>query len=132
MSGGFFLAPVPIPFMEIPTALIALGLLGFELAQGIGILKTGRMNEQVEHVLVNENGLRIGVRKNAEGQLELLVDEEELREREGIEIGEFNNQVQQRYGYVQLMDRLKAEGYTIVEETEEENETIRVVVRRWR
>jgi len=132
MSCGFMMPPVPIPFMEIPTAIVALGMLGFEVVQGINTLVNANRNELVENILVNENGLRIGVRTNREGRLELLVDEDELREKEGLEIKEFNQQIQKNYAYVKLMERLKAEGYTVVEETEEANETVRVVVRRWR
>ncbi len=132
MSGGFMMPPVPIPFMEIPTAIVALGMLGFEVVQGINTLVNANRNELVENILVNENGLRIGVRTNREGRLELLVDEDELREKEGLEIKEFHQQIQKNYAYVKLMERLKAEGYTVVEETEEANETVRVVVRRWR
>ncbi len=118
--------------MEIPTAMIALGMLGFEVARGVTIYASSTTNQQVSHVLVNENGLRIGINQNAQGQLELLVDEEELREKEGIEIKELETELQKNYQYVQLMDRLKAEGYTIVEETEEAEDTVRVLVRRWR
>jgi lauroyl/myristoyl acyltransferase len=132
MSGGFFMPAIPIPFMEIPTAIMALGILGFELAQGVSTLVTAKRQQVVDHVLVNENGLRIGVRQTKEGKLELLVDEDELREKEGMELKDFHQEVQKQYQYVQLMERLKAEGYTVVEETEEANETVRLVVRRWR
>ncbi len=124
--------PVPIPFMEFPTAVIAFSMLGFEILQGIKTYVGSKVTQQVDHVMVNENGLRIGVRHTKEGKLELLVDEEELREKEGIELKEFEENVQKKYQYTQLMERLQAEGYTVVEETEEANETIRLVVRRWR
>jgi len=133
MSGGFFVPPVPIPFMEIPTAIIALGMLGFELAAGAKDLMYMNQRVNVQHVLVNESGLRIGVRVDTKtGLMELLVNEEELREKEGIEIKQFEETVQKNYQYTQVMNRLKAEGFTIVEEKQEANETVKVVVRRWR
>ena len=132
MSGVLFFPPVMIPTMEIPTLFIAFGMMGFQLIQGLTQVNCARKVLTVDHVLINENGLRIGIRKNKAGKLELLVDEDELREKEGIELKEFSKQVQKRYSYVKLMDRLKAEGYTLVEEKEEANETIRLVVRRWR
>jgi len=123
---------VPIPFMEIPTAIMALGMLGFELMQGVSILVNSKLNRAVDHVLVNENGLKIGVIQTKDGKLELLVDEDELREKEGMELKEFHEEVQKRYQYTQLIKRLQADGFSVVEETEEANETIRLVVRRWR
>ena len=132
MSGAFFMPPIPIPFMEIPTALFALGLLGFEMVQGATSLACRNKSEVVDHVLVNESGLRIGVRQTSEGKLELLVDEEELRKKEGLEVKDLEKQVQQKYGYAQVISRLKAEGYQVVEEMEQSDETIKLVVRRWR
>jgi hypothetical protein len=132
MSGCFFLPPIVIPLMEIPTALIAFSMLGYELVRGVHDFSCSRNVVNVDYVLKNESGLKIGIRKTREGKLELLVDEDELREKEGIELKEFRQQVQQKYSYIKLMDRLKAEGYTVVEEKEEANESIRLVVRRWR
>jgi lauroyl/myristoyl acyltransferase len=132
MSGFAAFMPPIIPMMELPTMFIAFGLMGFELLQGLQQVSCGRRTLDVDHVLVNNNGLRIGVRKNRQGKIELLVDENELREKEGIELKEFTKQVQKRYAYAHLMERLKAEGYTLVEEKEEANESIRLVVRRWR
>jgi hypothetical protein len=129
MSGCGFFPPVIIPMMELPTAMIALGMLGFELVQGLYQVANACT---VDHVLQNKSGLKIGLRKTKKGKLELLVDEDELREKEGIELKDFKNQFQQRYAYAKLVERLKAEGYTMVEEKEETNETIRLVVRRWR
>ena len=132
MSGVMFMPPVIIPMMEIPTAIIALSMLGFELVQGVRNVSCARNLMEVDHVMVSESGLKIGIRVNKKGRLELLVDEEELRAKEGIELKEFTKQVQKRYAYAALMERLKAEGYTVVEETAKEDETIRLVVRRWR
>jgi len=132
MSGFFLAPPVLVPFMEIPTALIALGYLGFEVAGGIHSVACNRKKQIVDHVLVSKSGLQIGVRLDAEGRLELLVDEDELRTREGLELQDFEKQVQQKYQYAELLERLKSEGYTVVEENEESDQTIRLVVRRWR
>jgi len=125
-------APAPIPFLEVPMVLLALGLLGFELVQGIGVIVCANRQVTVNHLMVNENGLRVGVVQKTDGTLELVFDEEELREREGIEVKEFTTRFQQKYAYASLMRRLKAEGYSVVEEVEEADDTIRLVVRRWR
>jgi hypothetical protein len=132
MSGCFFAPPVLIPMMEIPTAFIAFGMLGFELVKGLHDFNCMGKTNLVDHVLTNKSGLKIGIRKNKQGKLEILVDEDELRAKEGIELKEFKQQIQQKYAYTQLLNRLKAEGYTVVEEKEEANESIRLVVRRWR
>jgi len=132
MSGCFFGPPILIPMMELPTAMIALGMLGFELVQGLYQVANVKAFCNVDHVLQNKSGLKIGLRMNKKGKLELLVDEDDLRAKEGIELKDFKNQFQQRYAYAKLVERLKAEGYTMVEEKEETNETIRLVVRRWR
>jgi hypothetical protein len=132
MSGCFFALPVLIPVMEIPTTFVALGMLGFELVKNLRDFTCANNTSEVDHVFRNKSGLKIGIRKNKQGKLELLVDEDELRAKEGIELKEFKQQIQKQYAYVQLKDRLKAEGYTVVEEKEEANESIRLVVRRWR
>lgn len=132
MSGVGFFPPVPIPMMEIPTAIFALSLLGFELLHGTRTLLCRKNSEIVDHVFINETGLRIGIRQSKDGKMELLVDEEELRKKEGLEIKDFEEKVQKQYGYARLMERLRADGYTVVEETEEADETVRLVVRRWR
>ena len=54
MSGGFFVPPVPIPFMEIPTAIIALGMLGFEIAAGAKDLMYMNQRVNVQHVTCHE------------------------------------------------------------------------------
>jgi len=140
MSGGFFvpappippIGPLPLPFTEVPTVFLALGLLGFELVQGATIIACANHNVVVDHVLQNENGLRVGVKQLADGQLQIVLDEEEVRAKEGIEANELKKRFQQKLSYARVVERLKAEGYQVVEETEEANETIRLVVRRWR
>ena len=139
MSGGFFIAPplippggpLPVPFLEVPTLLLALGLLGFEIVQGVNVIACANRNVVVDHVLRNENGLQIGVKQTADG-LQIVLDEEEVRAKEGVEAKELKARFQQKFAYVNVVQRLKAEGYQVVEENEEADNTIRLVVRRWR
>jgi hypothetical protein len=132
MSGFLLIPTILIPSMGTVVATAALGLLGFNVLSEATSLLCGRKRIVADIVLESESGLQIGVRKNRDGTLELLVDEDELRVKEGIELKEFEEQIQQKYAYVKLLDQLKAEGYQVVEESEEEGETIRLVVRRWR
>ena len=83
MSGGFAIpapmTPIPVPFAELPTMLFALGAIGFEVVRGIQIYQCANRQIQCEHILQNEHGLKVGVTQDAEGNIQIVVDEEELR-----------------------------------------------------
>jgi hypothetical protein len=132
MSGLVVLPIIFIPSMQAVVATSALALLGYNIVAGSDKLFCGGKTVAADHVLESESGLQIGVRTTKDGKLELLVDEDELRTKEGLDLKEFEEQLQQKYQYVKLKEQLEADGYSVVEETEEENETIRLVVRRWR
>ena len=132
MSGIVVLPIIFIPTMEGVLATAALSLLGYNIVQDAGNLTCAGKTVTADHVLESESGLQIGVRTRRDGTLELLIDEDELRTKEGLDLKEFEEQLQQKYAYVKLKKQLEAEGYQVVEETEEEGETIRLVVRRWR
>ena len=126
------LDPFMVAEMEMVTVKEVLELMGFQVAPGVKrfTCTTNAMN--VDQVMVNKEGLKIALRKNKKGKLELAVDEEELRKKEGIELKDFTKKVQRGYSYVTLKKQLTAEGYTVVEENRREDETIRLVVQRWR
>jgi len=132
MSGIAVVHPISIALMELPIAISALGHLGYELIRGVTEFRCGKNVLDADYVFRSKSGLKIALRKDKHGKLELLVDKEELRKKEGIEVKELERQIQRRYAYVNLMEKLKAEGYTVVEEEHREDETIRLVVRRWR
>jgi lauroyl/myristoyl acyltransferase len=132
MPCGGFVFPVLIPAMEIPTAVIALTMLGFELVSAVSSISDHARSLNVDQVMVNKAGLKVGLRTGKNGKLELVIDEEQLRKKEGIELKDFKKQLQHKYAYARMLERLKAQGYSVVEEENIESKRIRLVVRRWR
>ena len=131
MPCGGFVFPVLIPAMEIPTAIIALTMLGFELVSAVSSI-SDHARSLSDQVMVNKSGLKVGLRTGKNGKLELVIDEEQLRKKEGIELKVFKKQLQHKYAYARMLERLKVQGYSVVEEENLESKRIRLVVRRWR
>ena len=71
----------------------------------------------------------VGVRVTNEG-VELLADWWGVETTRGLTEQEFVNQISQRYAYHKVLKEVKARGFS-VEEEEEENETIQLTVRKW-
>lgn len=71
----------------------------------------------------------VGVRKTQEG-FELLADWWGVETTHGLTEEEFVNQITQRYAYHKVVKEVKARGFSL-EVEEEENDTIQLTVRKW-
>ena len=93
----------------------------------------GWQDEQVKAVMEIDSGCSygIGVVENQEGGLELVADWwaiETWTERTQQEIV---SEITRQYAYETVMDKLKAGGYSVVTEEQDEKNEVHVVMRKW-
>jgi hypothetical protein len=73
----------------------------------------------------------IGVVRADDGTFDLVADWWGVETTKGVSEEEFKNQLSQRYAYHNVKIACEAKGYTVEEETNEEDGTINLVVRKW-
>ncbi len=73
----------------------------------------------------------IGVVLAADGTFDLIADWWGVETTHGATEEEFKNRLSQRYQYHNVKMACEAKGYTVEEETNEEDGTINLVVRKW-
>ena len=81
-------------------------------------------------VIDTKSSYDIGVVQTADGYA-LVGDWEMLQVRAGIEQDEFMQTLNKKYAHAKVLDELKKQGYSVVEETENEQQVVTVRVRRW-
>ena len=73
----------------------------------------------------------IGVVENADGTYELSADWWGVETTKGVSEQEFQEQLGQRYQYHNVKQACEEKGYAVEEEVNEEDGSIRLVVRKW-
>ena len=73
----------------------------------------------------------VGVIENADGTYELVADWWGVETTKGISEEEFQHQLGQRYQYHNVKQACEDKGYSVEEELNEEDGSIRLVVRKW-
>ena len=73
----------------------------------------------------------IGVVKNDDGTLDLVADWWGVETTKGVSEAEFKDQLSQKYQYHNVLMACEAKGYSVEEELNEEDGSIRLVVRKW-
>ena len=73
----------------------------------------------------------IGVIQNAEGTYDLTADWWGVETTKGVSEEEFKNQLSQKYQYHNVKMACEEKGYAVEEEVNEEDGSIRLVVRKW-
>lgn len=73
----------------------------------------------------------IGVVANAEGTYDLTADWWGVETTKGVSEEEFQHQLSQRYQYHNVKQACEEKGYSVEEELNEEDGSIRLVVRKW-
>ncbi|HWP49798.1 MAG TPA: DUF1257 domain-containing protein [Candidatus Limnocylindrales bacterium] len=69
---------------------------------------------------------RVGFRINDQGQYEMVGDEEVLKKQ-----GNFLDRLTQRYAYNKVVKEAKKAGFSFIKEEVMEDNSIRVVIRKW-
>ena len=86
--------------------------------------------EQADLCIRIDDTYDIGVRQMASGEYELVADWSELELRMDTEA--FMEQLTQRYAYHTVMDEIKSQGFTLDEQVQEEDGSIKLRVSTWR
>lgn len=85
----------------------------------------------VDVVVLDPNGKQIGFEKTSRGNYEIIRDTVGLTKAQIKKQDDFLKKVKQKYSYNMVIDRLKKDGYCIAEEEKIQNNTIRLVARKW-
>lgn len=82
-------------------------------------------------ICINMGKYDIGVVANAEGTYDLTADWWGVETTKGVSEAEFKDQLSQRYQYHNVKMACEEKGYAVEEELNEEDGSIRLVVRKW-
>ena len=82
-------------------------------------------------ICVNMGSYDVGVVKAEDGTYDLVADWWGVETTRGVSEEEFKQRLNQRYAYHNVKMACEEKGYTVEEETNEEDGTINLVVRRW-
>lgn len=86
---------------------------------------------KVDVVVKDTLGKDIGFKKTEQGNYEIIADNSGLNSLQLKKQQEFIKKIRQRYSYNRITDELKKQGYIIAEEEKVQNNTIRLVARKW-
>lgn len=105
--------------------------MGYAFKEGVTQVRgyRGDLTEAIA-VIDTKSSYDIGVVQTADGYA-LVGDWEMLQVRAGIEQDEFMQTLNKKYAHAKVLDELKKQGYSVVEETENEQQVVTVRVRRW-
>ena len=116
----------------IKRALADLELAYSEAEQGQAATVRGYRGQTMEAELSVDMGrYDVGVCKAEDGTWELVSDWWGIETTKGITEEEFKEQLYQRYQYHNVKIACEAKGYTVDEEVNEEDGTVRLVVSKW-
>jgi hypothetical protein len=111
----------------------ALHNLGYEVTEG-GTVKGRQGVRAVDLSIRTRDGNGIGFVRDAQGCYNLVADFWGIGKGDQKILSELDGtlaRIQQEYAERTILEKTKNEGFSIVERREEEDGTIRIVVRRW-
>jgi hypothetical protein len=105
--------------------------MGYSFKEGVTQVR-GYQGELTEAIAVidTKSTYDIGIVQTADGY-SLIGDWDMLQVRAGIEKEDFLNTLNKKYAYTKILEEISKQGYTVVEETEDAQQTVKVRVRRW-
>jgi hypothetical protein len=116
----------------IKKALADLELSYSESAQGQDVTVRGYRGDTLKAAMSIDMGkYDIGVIANAEGTYDLTADWWGVETTKGVSEEEFKHRLSQRYQYHNVKMACEDKGYSVEEELNEEDGSIRLVVRKW-
>jgi len=103
-----------------------------EAAQGQTVMVRGYRGDTLQAALSIDMGrYDIGVVANPDGTYDITADWWGVETTKGISEDEFKHRLNQRYQYHNVKEACDAKGYSLEEEVNEEDGSIRLVVRKW-
>ncbi len=86
---------------------------------------------KVDVMIGDPNGRQIGLEKTEKGAYRFITDNAGLDNQQLKTQKDFLNKIRQKYAYNKIVTELKNQGYTISEEEKVQNNTIKLVARKW-
>jgi uncharacterized protein YajQ (UPF0234 family) len=103
-----------------------------EAAQGQTVTVRGYRGDKLQAAMSIDMGrYDIGVVENEDGTYGIVADWWGVETTKGVSQQEFEHQLNQRYQYHNVKEACEAKGYAVEEEVNEEDGSIRLVVRKW-
>jgi hypothetical protein len=113
-------------------ALADLDLQFTEATEGVAATVRGFRGDTLKAAMSIDMGrYDIGVIGNADGTYDLTADWWGVETTKGVSEDEFKHQLNQRYQYHNVKEACDSKGYSLEEEVNEEDGSIRLVVRKW-
>ncbi len=114
------LSELDMAYVE-PEASVKLFIKGWNKAQEEVLLKIKTGCQYDVGLVVNQE----------DGTFEFVADWWGVETGTGISQEDFLNRITQKYAYSTIIDKIKARGYDVVSEVTDEDQSIRIVVRKW-
>ncbi|MGE3457987.1 MAG: DUF1257 domain-containing protein [Kofleriaceae bacterium] len=103
-----------------------------EAEQGQSAIVRGYRGDTLKAAISVDMGrYDVGVVANEDGTYDITADWWGVETTKGVSEDEFKNQLNQRYQYHNVKQACEAKGYSVEEELNEEDGSIRLVVRKW-
>ncbi|MFA6217144.1 MAG: DUF1257 domain-containing protein [Candidatus Omnitrophota bacterium] len=105
--------------------------LGIEYRQLSSMKAADGTIHKADLIITDKNGRNIGFEKTAKGDYSVIADTSGLNPAQIKEQQNLIKKLRQRYSYNVVIDQLKKQGYVIAQEEKVQNNTIRLVARKW-
>lgn len=116
----------------IKKALADMELKFVEAEEGASVTVRGYQGDTLKGVLSVDMGrYDVGVIDNQDGTYDITADWWGVETTKGVSEEEFKHQLSQRYQYHNVKQACEEKGYALEEELNEEDGSIRLVVRKW-
>jgi hypothetical protein len=103
-----------------------------EAEEGQGVVVRGYRGDTLKATMSIDMGqYDVGVVANEQGTYDITADWWGVETTKGVSEEEFRNQLSQRYQYHNVKMACEEKGYALEEEVNEEDGSIRLVVRKW-
>lgn len=103
-----------------------------EAEQGQGVTVRGYRGDKLQAAISVDMGrYDVGVVDNQDGTYDITADWWGVETTKGVSEDEFKHQLSQRYQYHNVKQACEEKGYAVEEEVNEEDGSIRLVVRKW-
>ena len=117
--------------MELLALKKALDDLKIEYGQAKKMRTCDGVIHNVDVIIKDKSGREIGLEKRKDNTYQFISDAKGLTPTQLKEQKIFLNKIRQRYAYNKILSELKEQGYVIAEEEKVQNNTIRLVARKW-
>ncbi len=109
----------------------ALNDLEAQLEKNTDIITSDGKTQNVDIVVLDPNGKKIGFKKTESGEYQAVSDACGLNKEQIKKQQDFIKKIRQRYSYNKVIDELKKQGYLITQEEKVQDNTIKIVARKW-